>query len=486
MYMEENAVKNRMLILINVVMMTFMATLQGSIVNVALPEMAGRLSVSSEAISWVVTIYLIVITVTILVFGKIGDVKGKTRIFLLGIALFTIGSFLCGILNSYYLLLFARVVQGIGASAAMATNQGIIAETFPKNERGKALGISGSFVALGSLVGPPLGGFFVSFLSWNYIFLINVPIGLFVYIMGLRNLPKNSVRSSQEPSVNPMAADSSALVGNPSAADPSAANPSAADPSAFVGNPPAANPTAINSSVPTGNVAREKNIVRLILRQFSIFNNKIFTLSILCALISFIALSSSMIIQPFYLQNVMKYSPALTGFIMMVNPLVLLFVAPASGHLSDKIGSEFLTFLGLSVTSIGLFLMSTLTEHSGMVILVIFLAVTSLGSGMFQSPNTSLIMSSVSVDKLGIAGSLNAFMRNLGMVIGTALATTLLFGLMSSKLGYRVSDFVLGQENIFIFGMKYVYIAAAFICAAGALLTAYRLISKRRKTRTPA
>lgn len=465
--MEELTSRKRMPILINIVLMTFMATLQGSIVNVALPGMADGLAVSGEAIAWVVTAFLITVTVTILVFGKIGDAIGKTKVFMAGVALFTVGSLLCGIANSLPLLVIARVVQGIGASAAFATNQGIIAETFPRTERGRALGISGSFVALGQLVGPPLGGFFVSFVSWNYIFLINVPIGIFVYIMGTRNLPKEAVKpealalnSAEAPG------DAAVVPGGGAPAGISAGVSTGVSSSGDASNPP--------------NPPESRSAILRVLSQFGIFKNGVFTLSILCALISFIALSSSMIIQPFYLQDVMQYSPALTGFIMVVNPLILLFVAPASGHLSDRIGSEFLTFLGLAITSVGLLLMSTLTEHSGMIALILFLAVMSLGSGMFQSPNTSLIMSSVTPDKLGIAGSLNAFMRNLGMVIGTALATTLLYGLMSQRLGYRVSDFVKGREDVFIYGMKYVYIVAAVICAVGALLTAFRLYSKRK------
>ena len=419
--MEEQNSKNRMLILINVVLMTFMATLQGSIVNVALPSMAERLSVSGEAIAWVVTAFLIVVTSTILIFGKLGDVLGKTKVFLLGVAMFTFGSLLCGLSGSFPLLIAARVVQGIGAAGAMATNQGIIAQTFPKNERGRALGIAGSFVALGSLVGPPLGGFLVSFVSWNFIFFINVPIGVVVLLMGMKILPDD--RASQE------------------------------------------------------GMERVLNPFRLSL---DIFRNRVFSLSIFCALISFVAISSAMIIQPFYLQNVMRYSPATTGFIMMANPLILLFVAPVSGHLSDKIGSEFLTFLGLSITTIGLLLMSTLTEYSSLAVLILFVAVMSIGSGMFQSPNTSLIMSSVTVDRLGAAGSINAFMRNLGMVIGTALSTTLLYDLMSGKLGYSVSSYVEGRASVFIYGMKYVYIVSAAICGVGALLTAYRLYRRRR------
>jgi len=167
---------------------TFMATLDSSIVNVALPKMAKSLSVSTESIAWVVSSYLIVISASILIFGRLGDMKGKTNIFHIGVVIFTFGSLLCGISHSFIILIIARSLQAIGAAATMANNQGIITQVFPSNERGKALGISGAFVALGSLTGPPIGGFIITHFSWEYIFLINIPIGIFVFLLGLSRL----------------------------------------------------------------------------------------------------------------------------------------------------------------------------------------------------------------------------------------------------------------------------------------------------------
>lgn len=195
---EEMIYKNRYLILINVVLMTFMACIDGSIVNVALNNMAEKLGVSDASITWVVTSYLIVISSTILIFGRLGDIKGKVKVFKWGIGLFTFGSLLCGISNSLSVLIVSRVIQGIGAAGAMATNQGIITQVFPANERGKALGITGTSVALGSMVGPPLGGFIIDVLSWKYIFLINIPIGIFAIIMGMKVLPVSNKKSIQE------------------------------------------------------------------------------------------------------------------------------------------------------------------------------------------------------------------------------------------------------------------------------------------------
>jgi len=219
------------------------------------------------------------------------------------------------------------------------------------------------------------------------------------------------------------------------------------------------------------------------LLQLQIFENKLFSLSIFCGFISFVAIFCTNIIQPFYLQDVMSFSPAHTGLILMIYPLVLAVVAPASGHLSDKIGSEILTFIGLALTSLGLLLMSTLNENSTLLSMVIFIGIMSIGNGLFQSPNNSLVMSTVPKDKLGIAGSVNALIRNLGMVCGIALATTLLYNRMSSKIGYRVTDYVVGRNDAFIYGMKTVYIVAAVICLLGAVLTFLRLSRSKASER---
>ncbi|GFZ30680.1 MFS transporter [Clostridium zeae] len=464
--------KNRWLILFNVVLMTFMSCLDSSIVNVALPVMSKKLNVNMASIEWVVTSYLITISSIILIFGRLGDIKGKTKVFSFGIIMFTLGSLMCGLSNSLWLLVAARIIQAIGASATMSTSQGIITSVFPPHERGKALGMSGTAVALGTMVGPPLGGFIVYLVSWKYIFLINVPIGLITFVMSYKILPKSKGNISNERlDLKGAALFTIAIV------------------MMFVaiikgqqlgyGNPIILGSLLIAMISFTAFIYVEKRVKEPML-ELSIFKNKLFSLSVFCGFISFVAISCSNIIQPFYLQDVMKLSSSVTGLFMMVSPLILAFIAPISGHMSDKIGSEVLTFIGLIASSFGLMLMSTLNQNSSMIILIIFMAILSMGNGMFQSPNNSLIMSTVPKSKLGIAGSVNALVRNLGMNFGISLSTALLYNRMSYKIGYQVANFVPGREDVFVYGMRYSYLAASLICAIGAILTAMRLYSRKK------
>lgn len=386
----ESTDKKRWLILFTTVLLTFMSTLDSSIVNVALPVMSQRLAVSMASIEWVVTSYLIVIVGTILIFGRLADIKGKTSVFKLGIIIFTIGSLLCGLSNSLVMLVFSRILQAIGAAGTMSTSQGIITQVFPRNERGRALGLNGTFVALGSMIGPPVGGIIVSILSWQYIFLINVPIGILALALAMKTLPKSSNNSNEKLDIKGAILFGSTMVLLFSALT-------------FGKEIGYDNIGIIISFVVSiilfiSFIIVEKRIDEPLLK-LEIFSNSLFSLSIFCAFISFVAISCSNIILPFYLQYVMKLAPSVTGVLMMVSPIILSVVAPMSGYISDRIGSEVLTFLGLIGTSLGLFLISTLNEYSHIGALIAFIAIMTLGNGMFQSPNNSLVMSTVDTKK---------------------------------------------------------------------------------------
>jgi len=218
----------------------------------------------------------------------------------------------------------------------------------------------------------------------------------------------------------------------------------------------------------------EKNIEMPLVELF-IFKNKLFSISIFCGFVTFVAIFCHNIILPFYLQDLMKFSPQKAGIILMSYPIIMMIVAPVSGTISDKIGSELLTFIGLVVGSIGLFLMASLNDNSTVIIMVVFIAIMSAGMAIFQPANNSIIMSTVPREKLGIAGSINALVRNVGISVGISLSTTLLYTRMSAKMGCRVTDFVEGRNDVFIYGMRWVYITAGCICMIGAALTFYRL-----------
>ncbi len=461
--------KHRWWILAAVGLFTFMSTLDASIVNIALPVISSDLKVPMNQAEWVVSIYLIVICALLLLFGKLGDSLGKIKIFRIGTVLFVLGSLLAGFNGSFYLLLLARIVQALGASMTMANNNGIVTEIFPFSERGRALGMIGSFVALGAIAGPGLGGIVLSQLSWGYIFWLNVPIGVVTIIIGQAILPADLTKSHEK--IDRFGAITMALFMV----------------SLFVGiflgqeigftKPLILGLFAFALIIGTTFVHIENHHASPLL-SFSLFKNGAFTMSLLCGFLIFVTNFFFNVISPFYLENARGLKPNLAGFILMAYPIVQVIVAPLAGALSDKIGPELITFCGLILillSQIGYMLTDLGTP------LWLFTAIigfVGFGNGIFQAPNNTIVMNSVDAKDLGIAGGMNALVRNLGMVVGISFATTVLFAAMSHYKGTKVTTYINGQPDIFIYGMHVSFLIAAIICAIAAMITGYRLIKR--------
>ncbi|OME70720.1 MFS transporter [Paenibacillus odorifer] len=470
-YQEDKEIqKKRWMILIVLNIFTFMSTLDGSIVNIALPELSKQLKLPMAQIEWVTTGYLMAICAAILFFGKLGDIVGKIRIFKIGTIVFVIGSMLCGFSLSLPALLASRVIQAIGASMTMANSQGIVTDIFPANERGKALGFIGTFVSLGSIAGPSLGGIMVSTLGWEYIFWVNIPIGVIAILLGWKVLPKDLTRTKSTIDVPGSLLFAIFII------------------SLFAGLLLGQQLGYGDSLIVTSLIVAIVSFIAFLwtelrrkepLLQLSLFKNPLFSLSILCGFLVFTANFCFNIIAPFYAQNMLNLSPFEAGFLLMLLPICMVVVAPISGALSDKIGSEFLTFAGLVVMVIAQFGLAELHEGSTVVLVGVWIAMLGIGSGLFQSPNNSLVMSKVPRTQLGSAGSVNSLVRNVGMVVGITIATTILFHVMSSEAGYRVTGLVPGRPELFISGMHVVFMTSASICFVAALLTGWRMISAR-------
>ncbi|WP_310829225.1 MFS transporter [Paenibacillus pedocola] len=477
-YQEDAAVqKKRWIILIVLNLFTFMSTLDGSIVNIALPVLVKQLNLPVAQVEWVTTGYLMAICSVILFFGKLGDMVGKIRVFRIGTVIFILGSLLCGWSTSLPFLIASRVVQAIGASMTMANSQGIVTDIFPATERGKALGLIGTFVSLGSIAGPSLGGIIVSTLGWEYIFWVNVPIGLIAFALGMKVLPKDLVRVKSRIDLPGSLLFAFFII------------------TLFAGLLLGQQLGYGDSKIVAALIAAAASFIAFIvvelrsqapLLQLSLFKNSLFSLSILCAFLVFVANFCFNIISPFYAQNMLGLSPFYAGFLLMLFPISMVVIAPLSGALSDKIGSEFLTFAGLIVMVIAQFGLARLHDGSSVILVGLWIAMLGIGSGLFQSPNNSLIMSKVPRTQLGSAGSVNSLVRNVGMVVGITIATSILFNVMSSKAGHRVTGLVPGRPDIFLSGMHVVFMTSSVICLVSALLTGWRLITIRKSKRAEA
>lgn len=444
---------------------SFMSTLDGSIVNIAMPIMSKALNMSSSQIEWVVSIYLITISSLLMFFGRLGDVVGRSRVFKIGTAVFILGSFLSGLNMGLAFLLFSRVIQATGAAMTMSNSFGITTSTFPASQRGRAMGVIGTFVALGSVAGPAFGGLILNYLPWNYIFWINVPIGLIAILIGLRSLPKQE--PVQAAPIDWLGTGTFTLVIVSFFYGVLQAQ--------VVGFTPiiwASFVVAILSFIAFVYV---ENHAKAPLLDLSIFKIADYSLGLIAALLVFINGFFFNVLIPYYLVNARGFSSGFSGILLSIIPLTMLVSGPVGGVLADRFGGPKIAALGLSIAVIAQFMTvlfgldTSLWYFGGTAILI------GIGLGLFQSPNNATVMSAVPTDRLGIAGSVNALARNLGMILGVSFSTTSLFGIMSAQAGQRVTTYPLHQNDLFISAMRLSFFISAILLVIAAAIAFERL-----------
>ena len=466
--MDKQLTKLQMwLILFNVSVSIFMATLDGSIVNIALPIISKELRVTISSIQWVVTSYLLTISVLLLIWGKLSDLYGKKKIFTFGFIIFTIGSALCGISKNLELLVFSRIFQAVGASATMALGMGIITRVFPPGERGKALGIAGTTVAVGSLVGPSLGGILVHAYGWQSIFFINVPIGILGTILTLAIIPEIHDASG----VRVFDLKGSVLF-------------SASILLLFVGLlfvqegklPPMLFVLMFLSAVTAFFIfIRLEQRADNPLINLSLFKIPEFSLGLSSAFLSFVAIFASLLFMPFYLQYALRLNTLSAGLIISFYPMTAAIVAPISGWLSDKITYRPLTVAGLGISTLVLLKLAVLNTSSSHAEIALLMALLGAGISIFQSPNNSSIMGSVPKEQLGVAGGINALFRNLGMVSGATLSV-LIFSFTTKLNINSLTGGVSTDAVLFLKGYRVVLVFAALSCLVAVVISLTRAI----------
>ena len=405
---------------------TFMATLDSSIVNIALPTLTKELGQDLYRVKWVVIVYLLVITCSLLPLGRLSDQKGRKPVFQIGYFVFILGSALCGLAPQLGWLVVFRAIQGVGASMLMANGPAIITATFLSRERGAALGTLAMVVSAGLVSGPSIGGFLITHLGWRSIFWLNIPIG----IAGIF-LVHRFVKADSTPRV-PHSFDWAGtlvqtlflltfmILFDPPRISVSGSNPIEI-PRWMVG---------IVTAALAGLFIKVESEVRSPLFDLTLLQNRTFWTANLAGFLIFVAFSSVSVLMPFFLEEVLHFAPQKAGLFMTAIPLTIFVVAPISGRLSDRLGSQELSFTGALIGMVALFAMSGvfnggLSEQSSDMEIIVGLCAIGLATGLFQSPNNSAIMGAVPIHKLGVASALLATIRNLGLVTGTGLATTL-------------------------------------------------------------
>lgn len=458
-------------VMLAVAMGLFLATIDGSIVNVSLPTMIASLQTDFATIQWVVLSYLLTITAVQTIVGRLADMYGKKRLYTLGFVVFTLGSLLSGLSPTVGWLIGFRVLQGVGAALILALGLAILTEAFPAEERGRALGIGGSIVSVGIVIGPTLGGIILEHLSWHWIFFVNVPIGIVGTFIALRNVPATTPAGGQTFDLGGAAMLTVTLL-------------------ALLLGLTNGQQNGFTSSLTLGLLALSAVVfVAFVFQELhhpqplidpQLFRDRQFTVNLATGLMVFIGLGSSVLI-PFYLEDVLGYSVQQVGLLLAVLPVSLGIVAPISGSLSDRFGTRPISVIGLAVTTVGYLALATLETDTTAVGFMLRYLPVGIGVGLFQSPNNSAIMGSVPANKLGIASSLLATTRSLGQTVGISVLGALWAALVFAAVGATIEGGVTAAPSgAQVDGLQTTCLAIAALMMTALLLALWTWRLERR------
>lgn len=449
-----------------------MATLDASIVNIALPTILSSLRTTLVAAEWVLEAYLLTITALLLPFGRLADMFGRKKVYTIGFTVFTVGSVLCGLSPNVEGLIGFRVLQAVGAAMIMANGFAIVTAVFPATQRGVALGINGTVVATGFTLGPTIGGLLIATLGWRSIFFVNLPVGIVGTLAAVAILNERLVTHSEggrRPNFDVAGAVLSTcallalLVGLNAGPDLGWASPVALASFALF--------FVLGAGWVVVESHKEDPLVDL-----SIFRRRTFSAGNLAGLLSFLAISANAFLMPFFLQLVLGYSPIQAGLLMTPTALVMAVIAPVSGWLSDRVGARLLSSVGLAINGAALLLLGTLTAGAHYSEVLRWLVLLGLGQGLFQSPNNSSVMGDVPRAQLGVGSGLLSMVRNVGQVVGIAVSASFLLSSLSRVTGdggmgslATVTPGSMAPAFLaaFIQGMHTAYWAAAVFAAVG-------------------
>lgn len=382
-------------------------------VHVALPHIARELSIDAVTLSWIPMAYLLASAACVLAFGRLADMFGRKRIFLLGSAAAVIASLISAAADTIAILLVGRLLQGVAAAMLFSTQIAIISSVYPPQRRGAAIGYTISAVYFGLTLGPVLSGFLIEPLSWRAAFLTHVPLSLLALYIGLAHLPFEW-RADERGEFDAFGALLYAL----------------AIVVLMVGlsNLPSVQGFVLAAAGIAGMcvfVRHEHRHPHPIFEVELFYTNRMFTLSCIASLMMYTATFANVVLVSLFLQFLKGVGPAMAGVIMMAQPAVMAAVSPLAGRLSDKVEPRIIASLGMMVTAVGLGLFAVLDAESPLGAVVVCLLTTGFGFSLFSSPNANAIMSAVERGAYARASSAMSVMRVMGQLTSMGAVATI-------------------------------------------------------------
>ena len=434
----------------------FMIMLDNTVVNVALPSIEQDLHISISELEWIVTAYALTFAALLITGGKLGDLYGRRRLFVIGLVVFTLSSLACGFAPSASFLIGARAVQGVGAALMNPATLSIITHTFPPKERGQAIGIWAGVSALALAIGPLAGGLIVDNINWNWIFFVNVPVGAIGIVVSQLVIPE-SRDTSHEQSIDLPGLATSGL------------GLFALSYGLIEGNQKGwTSPEILAFFVAAvvllvGFVLLERH-QRLPMLDLSLFRIGSFAGANLVAMLVSLGMFGVFFFVSLYVQNILGYSPTKAGAIFLPMTLLIIVVAPIAGRMSDRVGSRWLMGAGMTIVGVSLLLYQRTGIHSDFWTLLPAMLLGGVGMAMTMSPMTSAAMGSVPVDKAGVgSGVLNSFRQ-----VGGSLGIAMIGAILASYLHHPARSAAGAQD--YVNGLHAALLVSAAITFAAALV----------------
>jgi EmrB/QacA subfamily drug resistance transporter len=415
------------LILFNVCVGQFIVGLDQRALLVALPTLTHTFNTSLTTIQWVLLIYDLLLIGTVITVGRLGDLFGRRRYYAAGFLVFVLSSALCGAAQSAWQIILFRGLQAVGGAMISANGRAIASVAFPASERGKAMGFASMAFHVGFLTGPTLGGFLIDTVGWRWIFYLNLPVGIWGAYLAWKLLEesKDDVKdiSVDFPGAILLMATCSLFL----YAMNQLPHLGWRDSSVVI--------MVMLSMVACALFVFVELRSRMPILSFALFRNRLFTASMLSLFFITSTQSAISFLMPFYLQNILHFSPTHMGWILIANSVVIVLIAPIAGWLSDRMGSRLLCTAGSALIVIGQFFIASLGVDSSIPRIILPLLLIGLGWAIFNSPNQSAILGSVPRDKVGTASGMNTTTARTGGAMGVALSATLFtYGLAAAGL----------------------------------------------------
>ncbi|MGZ5840988.1 MAG: MFS transporter [Xanthobacteraceae bacterium] len=390
-----------------------LSSLGTSIANVGLPTLAQAFHASFQQVQWIVLAYLLAITTLIVSVGRLGDTAGRRRLMLAGIAFFTVASVLCGVAPTLWLLVGARAVQGLGAAIMMALAMAFVGETVPKAKTGSAMGLLGTMSAIGTALGPSLGGILIAGPGWRAIFLVNVPLGLLAFLLAHRTLPVDR----RAPKTDRAGFDT---VGTLLLALTLGAYALAMTMGRGSFGP--LNIALLLAAVfGTGLFVLAEARAASPLIQLAMFRDPSLNASLTVSALVSTVMMATLVVGPFYLSSALGLDAALVGIVMSIGPIISALSGVLAGRIVDRLGAPFMVIVGLVQMAAGSFALSVIPAGFGIAGYIAGIAVLASGYALFQAANNTAVMMDVSPDRRGVMSGILNLARNLGLITGASV-----------------------------------------------------------------